>query len=205
MIKKRLINRMKSKFLGGGLLFLSNISLISVGFSAWSISTVGSAEVQITVGVEDVVQEQIITIENGEYNFAIGQDGLVVDQKISKTASMVMQFNVDNVKAASYISNDGKIKATVTLSELTSTTFLTYCGSKPSSEVPSITIGDNSSASTTSITNLISFSTSNSLQTSVSLIYTITDKVTNSISEIASKFYSNLPSLAFSVTLEDVV
>lgn len=204
MAKKRLINRLMSKFFGGGLLFLSNISLISVGFSAWSIGTVGSAEVQITVGVEGVVQEQIITIGNGKYNFSIGQDGLVIDQKISNTASMVMQFSIDNVKAASYIANDGTIKATVTLSESSNTTFLTYCGSKPSSEASSITIGDNSSTSTTSIINLISFSTSNSSQTSVSLIYTITDKVTNSISEIASKFYSNLPSLAFSVTLEDV-
>ena len=195
---------MKSKFLGGGLLFLSNISLISVGFSAWSIGTVGSAEVQITVGVEDVVQEQIITIGNGKYNFSIGQDGLVVDQKISNTASMVMQFSIDNVKAASYIANDGTIKAKVTLSELTSTTFLTYCGNKPSSEVSSTTIGDNSSTSTTSITNLVSFATSNSSQTSVSLTYTITDKITNFVSEIASKFYSNLPSLVFSVTLEDV-
>ena len=117
---------------------------------------------------------------------------------------MVMQFSIDNVKAASYIASDGTIKATVTLSESSNTAFLTYCGSKPSSEVSSITIGDNSSTSTASITNLVSFAASNSSQTSVSLTYIITDKVTNSVSEIASKFYSSLPSLVFSVTLEDV-
>lgn len=160
---------------------------------------------QITVNVEDVVQEHIITIGNGKYDFSIGEDGLVVDHRISNTASMIMQFSVDNGKATNYISNDGTIKVMVTLSESTNTTFLSYCGTKPTSEISSTIIWNNTSSNASSIINSVTFAVSDSTQTSVSLIYTITDKVTGSVSEIGSKFYSNLPAFSFSVLLEDIV
>lgn len=54
-MKKNKLKRISSKIFFGGVLFLSNISLISIGFSAWSIVGAASAEAQIQVSAADVV------------------------------------------------------------------------------------------------------------------------------------------------------
>lgn len=52
-MKKNKLKRISSRILG--VLFLSNLSLISIGFSAWSIVGAASAEAQIQVSAADVI------------------------------------------------------------------------------------------------------------------------------------------------------
>lgn len=64
----------------GGLLFLSNISLISIGFSAWSISGAASAEAQIQVSAADVIDlKNIFQIQTPEI-FQYSPYGIVRDE-----------------------------------------------------------------------------------------------------------------------------
>lgn len=98
MAKKSLISRMKSKFLGGGLLFLSNISLVSVGFSAWSIGTVGSAEAQITVGVDNVYDFIYNDPSYGMKLFSLGNDGFIQDGMVLTSINVSYYFKINAVK-----------------------------------------------------------------------------------------------------------
>lgn len=116
---------------------------------------------------------------------------------------MTIQFTIYNQKATSYISSDGIIKAEVSLLEKSDTTFLDYIGSKPKCDVASSTVGENLSKTSTILTNLVSLPASNSDKTIVHITYTITDKTTNFVSEIGKNFYNNLPSLSFSVSLQE--
>lgn len=52
-MKKNKLKKISPRFFWG-ILFLSNISLISIGFSAWSISGAASVEAQIQVSAADV-------------------------------------------------------------------------------------------------------------------------------------------------------
>lgn len=54
-MKKNKLNRISSMISFGGLLFLSNISLISIGFASWTIGGAISADAEIKVTVEDLV------------------------------------------------------------------------------------------------------------------------------------------------------
>lgn len=84
-----------SKFFGGGLLLLSNISLISVGFSAWSIGTVGSAEIPITVAVEDVIDiNRYIHYSNEADIFEFCRDGIMSDGMIVPNGDAIVNFEV---------------------------------------------------------------------------------------------------------------
>ena len=66
----------------GGLLFLSNISLISIGFSAWSIGGVTSAEAQIQVSAADVIDlKNIFQIQKPEM-FQYCPYGIVRDETL---------------------------------------------------------------------------------------------------------------------------
>lgn len=57
MTKKSLHFKMKSQIFGGGLLFLSNISLFSIGYSSWMVSAQSTLTDPIYVSVGDVVEE----------------------------------------------------------------------------------------------------------------------------------------------------
>lgn len=65
-----------------GILFLSNISLISIGFSAWSISGAASAETQIQVSAADVIDlKNIFQIQKPEM-FQYCPYGIVRDETL---------------------------------------------------------------------------------------------------------------------------
>lgn len=82
-MKKNKLKRISSRICGGGLLFLSNISLISIGFSSWSIGGAVSAEAEIKVSVDaDVIDiNSYINYENAEI-FDFCRDGVVKDDVI---------------------------------------------------------------------------------------------------------------------------
>lgn len=71
----------------GGLLFLSNISLISIGFSAWSIGGVTSAEAQIQVSAADVIDlnQYFIFVDSPTF-FEYTSDGIVNDYVVDTAA-----------------------------------------------------------------------------------------------------------------------
>ena len=117
MTKKRLINRMKSKFLGGGLLFLSNISLISVGFSAWSISTVGSAEAYITVGVEELYDFIYTDSSYAMTPFSLGNDGFIQDGMVLSSINVSYYFGIDVVKFGAVSNDKSSVSVSFSLSE----------------------------------------------------------------------------------------
>ncbi|HAS56264.1 MAG TPA: hypothetical protein DCR94_03250 [Firmicutes bacterium] len=78
--KNKHVRTLLSRISGGGLLFLSNISLISIGFSAWSIGETASAEAQIKVGAADVIDLQnIFQIQTPEI-FQYSPYGIVQDE-----------------------------------------------------------------------------------------------------------------------------
>lgn len=68
----------------GGLLFLSNISLISIGFASWTIGGAASAETQIQVSAADVIDlNQYFTFVDSPTIFEYTSNGLVKDHAIS--------------------------------------------------------------------------------------------------------------------------
>lgn len=81
-MKKNKLKKISSRIFFGGVLFLSNLSLISIGFSAWSIVGAASAEVEIKVSAADVIDiNSYINYENAEI-FDFCRDGVVKDDVI---------------------------------------------------------------------------------------------------------------------------
>lgn len=80
-MKKNKLKRISPRiFLG--VLFLSNISLISIGFSAWSISGAASAKAQIQVSAADVIDlKNIFQIQKPEM-FKYCPYGIVRDETL---------------------------------------------------------------------------------------------------------------------------
>lgn len=60
MKKKKLsLKKFLSRRLAWGILLLSNLSLISIGFSAWNIGNVTTGEVQINVSAADIISGSV--------------------------------------------------------------------------------------------------------------------------------------------------
>ncbi|MDD7181839.1 MAG: hypothetical protein PUH92_06935 [Bacilli bacterium] len=59
MKKKLSLKKFLSRRLAGGVLLLSNLSLVSIGFSAWSIGAVTTGEAQINVSAADIISGSI--------------------------------------------------------------------------------------------------------------------------------------------------
>lgn len=106
MAKKSLINGMKSKFLGG-LLFLSNISLVSVSFSAWSIGMVGSAKAEIHVEAADLTYAINFKSLDSGYSFCkygfVNSDGKIFD---STTYAFCFSVNQTALKSLGYLDDN---------------------------------------------------------------------------------------------------
>lgn len=80
-MKKNKLKRISPRIFWG-VLFLSNISLISIGFSAWSISGAASAEAQIQVSAADVIDlKNIFQIQEPEM-FQYCPYGIVRDETL---------------------------------------------------------------------------------------------------------------------------
>lgn len=81
-MKKNKLKRISSRILFLGVLFLSNLSLISIGFSAWSIAGAASAETQIQVSAADVIDlKNIFQIQKPEM-FQYCPYGIVRDETL---------------------------------------------------------------------------------------------------------------------------
>lgn len=175
-------------------------SIISTGFSAWSIVEVATANVN--AGGDGVIALQgMINFYDPTYDFSFCADGMVRDHKIVDNGTISIFFAVNNSKATSFVSNN-KYNAVVIFEETSATDFLTFVDKKPSND-KGATIGDNLSSNLKIIKNKVTFSVSSGEVSSLELKYTVADTFDSKTKEYqTSKFYSNPPSLSFSVFLE---
>lgn len=84
MKKKLSLKKFLSRRLAGGVLLLSNLSLVSIGFSAWSIGAVTTGEVEINVSAADLIDlNQYFLFVDSPTIFEYTSNGLVKDHAIS--------------------------------------------------------------------------------------------------------------------------
>ena len=110
-MKKIKLKKISSRICGGGLLFLSNVSLISIGFSAWSIGGAASAEAQIQVSAADVIDlNQYFTFVDSPTVFECTADGIANDYVVNTTSEtqegyiqIPFRINVGNGKIRNHI------------------------------------------------------------------------------------------------------
>lgn len=110
-MKKNKLKRISSRICGGGLLFLSNISLISIGFSAWSISGAASAEAQIQVSAADVIDlKNIFQIQKPEM-FQYCPYGIVRDETLVSNGYIYfpLVINTSDENFSSLLSSDNSL------------------------------------------------------------------------------------------------
>lgn len=95
-MKKNKLNRISSMISFGGLLFLSNISLISIGFASWTIGGAISADAEIKVTVEDLVDLNSYFDFQGETSlFSYCSDGIIEDQTIVNHGNLCIPFQIN--------------------------------------------------------------------------------------------------------------
>ena len=129
MKKKFSLKKFLSRRLAGGVLFLSNISLISIGFSAWSIGGVTAGEAQVNVTAAGLVDVNNYINYGTATIFDYCKDGIVLNDTIVTEGDVIVNFTINlndsNDKIANHL--DGAI------SFLLSTTFTN--GSEDVSEI----------------------------------------------------------------------
>lgn len=175
-------------------------SIISTGFSTWSIVEVATASVD--AGGDGVIALQgMINFYDPTYDFSFCKDGMVRDHVIVLTGTISIFFAVNNSKATNFVTNN-KYNAVVIFEETSDTDLLTYVDKKPTND-KGATIGDNLSSNSKVIKNKVTFNVSSGEASSLELKYTVKDTFNSDTKEYQTgKFYSNPPSLSFSVLLE---
>lgn len=175
-------------------------SIISTGFSTWSIVEVATASVN--AGGDGVIALQgMINFYDPTYDFSFCVDGMVKDHVIVAKGTISIFFAVNNSKATNFVSNN-KYNAEIIFEETSDTDLLTYVDKKPTND-KGATIGDNLSFNPKVIKNKVAFNASSAEKTTLNLNYVVTDVFDSTKKEYqTSKFYSNPPVLSFSVLLE---
>lgn len=126
-----------AKACGGGLLFLSNISLISIGFSVWSIGGVTAGEAQISVTVDDLIDiNQYFEFGGSPKFFDYTSDGIANDYVVDASAEtqegyieIPFQINVKSGKIADHLAEGAaslRIK-TVLVDKNENLDFFSFC------------------------------------------------------------------------------
>lgn len=96
MKKKKLsLKKFLSRKLAWGILLLSNLSLISIGFSAWNIGNVTTGEVQINVSAADIISGSIFE-EINVTSFTLSADGIVQNGTIVDSGNIGVTLKVNN-------------------------------------------------------------------------------------------------------------
>ncbi len=180
-------------------------SIVSTGFSTWSIVEVATANVN--AGGDGVIAlNDAISFFPPLYDFSFCIDGMVKDHVIVTSGNILVTAIIDNAKASKFVSNN-KYNATVIFEETTNTGFLTYVAKKPIDKYPNsgtiVSIGDNLSSNPKVIKNMVAFNVSSAEKTTLNLNYVVTDVFNSTTEKYESiKFYSNPPHLFFSILLE---
>lgn len=204
--------KIKSWINGGGVLLLSNISLVSIGFASWSVIMTDSKQINQNVIADNVEVQKIVEVGSFSSDYKISKDGLVKDHVLCQEGTFSISFTVNNELASSYKSSSGKLSVTASLIEETNTNLLTkyVTTKKPTCSDSSATVGDNSSTDNKKIKNLITFTPAASgVTTEITLTYKISDPDCT-IGELFEKqtdenqqvIYQIKSTLTFSVSLE---
>lgn len=113
MKKKKLsLKKFLSRRLAWGILLLSNLSLISIGFSAWSIGAVTTAEAEINVSAADLIDlNQYFLFVDSPTIFEYTSNGLVKDHAISSATldgyiEIPFRIDVKGGKIREHLSSD---------------------------------------------------------------------------------------------------
>lgn len=94
MKKKLSLKKFLSRRLAWGILLLSNLSLISIGFSAWSIGAVTTAEAQINVSAADIVDVNNYINYGTATIFNYCRDGIISNDTIVTEGDVVVNFTI---------------------------------------------------------------------------------------------------------------
>lgn len=111
MKKKLSLKKFLSRRLAGGVLLLSNLSLVSIGFSAWSIGAVTTAEAQINVSAADLIDiNNYFVFEGTPSVFEYTSEGIANDHVIDSSLenqegyiSVPFQIDVKSGKIADHM------------------------------------------------------------------------------------------------------
>lgn len=111
MKKKLSLKKFLSRRLAGGVLLLSNLSLVSIGFSAWSIGAVTTAEAEINVSAADLIDiNNYFVFEGTPSVFEYTNEGIANDHVIDSSLknqegyiSIPFQIDVKSGKIADHM------------------------------------------------------------------------------------------------------
>lgn len=123
-MKKNNLKRISSRILFWGVLFLSNLSLISIGFSAWSIVGAASAETQIQVSAADI--NEFVSNDSSINNtfFKIGNNGFIQDGMFCDKAYVIYNLAIFANKYSKCDNATDKAAIRFELKETNSTAYL---------------------------------------------------------------------------------
>lgn len=120
----------------GGVLLLSNLSLVSIGFSAWSIGAVTTGEAQINVSAAGIVDVNSYINYGTATVFDYCRDGIVLDGTIVTHGDIIVNFTINlndsSDKIANHLDGAASFSLTTTFtngSEGVSGIFSTYLDS----------------------------------------------------------------------------
>lgn len=111
MKKKLSLKKFLSQRLAGGVLLLSNLPLVSIGFSAWSIGAVTTGEAEINVSAADLIDiNNYFVFEGSPSVFEYTSEGIANDHVIDSSLknqegyiSIPFQIDVKSGKIADHM------------------------------------------------------------------------------------------------------
>lgn len=95
MKKKLSLKKLITQRLAGGVLLLSNISLVSIGFSAWSIGASGVGEAQLDVRAAGIVDVNNYINYGTATVFDYCRDGIISNDTIVTEGDVVVNFTIN--------------------------------------------------------------------------------------------------------------
>lgn len=105
MKKKLSLKKFLSRRLAWGILLLSNLSLISIGFSAWNIGAVTTAEAQINVSATGIVDVNNYINYGTATVFNYCRDGIISNDTIVTEGDVVVNFKINLNDSSDRIAN----------------------------------------------------------------------------------------------------
>ena len=108
----------KNRFLTGGVLLLSFCSLISVGFSSWSIG-INQAETGLTISADEVITPKI-SFQSLE-TFTYFKEGTIYEGVLSNEGDIIAPFRFSSVN--DFLKDDTSTSFTITASFVSTGTF----------------------------------------------------------------------------------
>ena len=88
-------NSFSHRIMGGGLLFLTNLSLVLTGFSSWSIGPLNNPEVNLDITTGKVIDiNNYIKYGNADI-FEFCKDGVIKDDTLVTTGDIIINFSIE--------------------------------------------------------------------------------------------------------------